>query len=97
MKVNPATLVAVLEQPYNDAASRADVDCRVSLMAGLGWLTNYWIDLALNWIEQGYPLDSEIVEMLEAISSRKGLPQETRHRAFTYAKRWRKSTHAKDT
>ncbi len=97
MKVNPATLVAVLEQPYNDTGSRADIDRRASLMAGLGWLTNYWIDLALNWIEQGYPLDSEIVEMLEAISSRKELPQKTRHRAFSFAKRWRKANHAKDT
>lgn len=97
MKDNSATLVAVLAQPYNDAVSRADIDCRASLMAGLGWVTDYWIDLALNWIEQEYPLDIEIVEMLEAISSRKELPQKTRHRAFTFAKRWRKAIHAKDT
>ena len=97
MKVNPSTLVAVLEQPYSETAKRPDINCHASLIAGLEWLTPYWIDLALDWIEQGFTLDAEIVQMLEAISSRKELPQRTRHRAFTFAKRWSKASHASST
>jgi len=34
------------------------------VLAGLESQMEYWIDLAIGWLEQGVPLDEEIVETL---------------------------------
>ena len=88
---NPSRLVALLEQDYQEAKQGGTQDIRATLMAGLCWETHYWIDCALNWIEQGAELDEKIVAQLESISSNKCHPQKTRHKAFKYAKRWQRA------
>lgn len=87
---NAATLVALLESDYSEEKLNKSQNLRETLEAGLNWDTNYWVDCALNWIEQGFELDMQLVEKLEVIASNKILPQKTRHRSYSYAKRWRK-------
>ena len=85
---NPSKLIALLEQGYIEATSVSPQDLRATLIAGLNWETHYWVDAALNWIEQGAELDQEIINRLEEIAYDKRYPQQTRHRAFKFAKRW---------
>ncbi len=40
------------------------------------------------WIEQGVPLNEELVSALEAVSANKSNAQTIRHKAFALAKRW---------
>jgi hypothetical protein len=87
---NPSTLVALLEKEYAWAVENSDQDLQETILAGLNWETHYWNDCALDWIDQGYPINQEVVEALESISSTKHKPQKTRHRAFAYAKRWQR-------
>lgn len=90
-KTNPSTLVALLEKQYAWAAENSDQDLEETILAGLNWETHYWNDCALDWLDQGYPVNKEIVEALEEISKAKRKPQRTRHRAFAHTKRWQKS------
>ena len=90
---NPSKLVALLEENYQEAKKAGTQDIRATLMAGLFWETHYWVDCALNWINQGAELDQEIITRLEEISANKHYPQKTRHEAFKYAKRWQRTNH----
>ena len=58
-KSNPASLVALLEKEYTWAIEHSDQDLEKTIMAGLNWETYYWIDYALNWIDQGYPINEK--------------------------------------
>jgi len=89
-------LVVLLEQNYIKAKNSSTQDMRATLMAGLCWKTHYWVDCALNWIEQGAETDMEIIARLEEISANKCYPQNTRHRAFALAKRWHKQNSSSD-
>ncbi|MGX5172882.1 hypothetical protein ACUR5C_02490 [Aliikangiella sp. IMCC44653] len=84
-------LVAYLEKDLISAIDLGEQDMRETLMAGLTWQTYYWVDCALEWIEQGFEIDSDIVEVLERISDKRVYPQATRHKAFKNARRWHKS------
>jgi hypothetical protein len=44
--------------------------------------SQYWVGLALRWIEDGFPVSPRIKEMLFSVSQRKNLPQEERHTAW---------------
>jgi hypothetical protein len=57
------------------------------ILMGLTWPTEYWANLAVGWLEQGAPLDAELVEALEKIASKR-FSQSVRHRAFSLARRW---------
>jgi hypothetical protein len=61
------------------------------LHAGLKWPSSYWVELAVNWIEQGAPVDQEIAATLDVVSETKNFPQALRHKAFAIARRWEKS------
>ena len=84
---NPSSLVAYLEKDFKKLDIEDKDELKEILKAGLNWETNYWIDCALNWIENGFELDKELVEILEKISTNKNNPQKTRQRAFAYAKK----------
>ncbi len=60
------------------------------VLAALTWPTDGWMNKALEWIEQGVPLDEEIVTALEAVSDNKHNAQAIRHKAFALSKRWRR-------
>lgn len=89
--INPSTLVALLEKELAWASKNSEQDLEETVKAGLNWQTDYWNDCALNWIEQGYPLNNELVAILEEISKNKNKSQRTRHRAFAFSKRWKKN------
>ena len=91
MLKNPSTLVALLEKDFLWAKECGNQDLEETIIAGLNWETHYWNDCALDWIEQGFPLNERIVLLLESISQDKRKPQKTRHRAFSISKRWRKN------
>ena len=90
---NPSKLVALLEQDYLNAKKGGSQDMRKTLIAGLTWETNYWVNLAIEWIKQGAPLDKEIVSLLEEISSKKMYSQSIRHAALKLANRWNGGNH----
>ncbi len=87
--MNPSNLVALLEKDLEYAISQDDQDIRETVLAGLNWCTpNYWPDLALKWLEQGFVIDSEIVEILKRIKDNKIYSQKTRHRAQALVVKW---------
>ena len=87
--MDPRKLVVYLESPYekHDPALAPVHDV---LVAGLSWdtATGYWQGLAVQWLEQGAEVDSEIAALLDQISSRKAFPQVLRHKAFAISHRW---------
>lgn len=84
--MDPRPLVVLLEMPY--AEYRGEVPVKDILLAGLRWETQHWPSLAVEWLEQGAPLDAEIKEALDGVASRKHFPQPLRHKAFAIARRW---------
>jgi len=83
-------LLVHLETPfalYQPAAAPA----RDVLLAGLRWPTGHWAGLAVDWVEQGAPVDMEIAALLDVIAETKHFPQALRHRAFAIARRWEKA------
>lgn len=90
-KTNPSLLVAELEKKYAWATEHSDQNLEETILAGLNWEAHYWIDCALDWIDHGYPLNSQIVEILDNISQDKRKPQKTRHRCFAFVKKWRRN------
>jgi hypothetical protein len=81
-------LVLYLEAPFaaHDATLASP---REIVLAGLStiWPSDYWAGLAIGWLEQGAPIDSEIAQVLDATVKRT-LSQGVRHRAFVLARRW---------
>jgi hypothetical protein len=90
---NPSKLVTLLEQDYTYAKVSGTQDMRATLLAGLFWETNYWVDCALKWIEQGAEIDEEVFSRLQAISTNKNYPQSTRHTAIKQIKRWQRAAY----
>lgn len=63
-------------------------DVKAVLLARLRWPTEYWVELALRWVEQGAPVDADTAAALQAICS-KQFSQRVRHRAQSAAKVWK--------
>ncbi|MDF9166563.1 hypothetical protein P5X66_20545 [Enterobacter hormaechei] len=80
-------LVVYLEKPLHEY-SAAQVSAKEVVLAGLSWPTDYWPTLAVSWLEQGVPLDAEIVRVLENIAEKKNFPQKLRHKAFALSRQW---------
>jgi hypothetical protein len=79
-------IVEPLEHPLTQFSSSACCAREVAV-AGLRWPTPYWCSLAVEWLEQGLPVDNDIVELLLAIAKNRRFPQALRHRAFSIYKR----------
>jgi hypothetical protein len=78
----PSTLV-YLESSWADAADGDDSLRGAAFLMGLRYPGDYWVNLALQWAEQGFPLNPEAIVELRRIagSSPKQLSQRIRHRA----------------
>src|SRR5262245_59199255 len=85
--MDPSKLVSHLESPYA-TYDDSGVPAHDVLIAGLSWETQYWPALAVQWLEQGAPVDAEIAALLEKVASQKHFPQSLRHKAFAIARRW---------
>jgi hypothetical protein len=89
-------LVVRLHTPFADYCAD-DAAARDVIFAGLSWpadtLAGYWQGLAVEWIEQGAPIDVELVEFLNVIATTEKLSQELRHKARTIVRRWHSDEH----
>lgn len=52
------------------------------IVTALHWPTEYWPMLAVQWLEQDFPLSPSVAECLKCISNNKETSQRLRHRAF---------------
>ena len=82
-------LVVHLESPLS-AFAPSEGSSRDVVLAGLNWPTEYWAALAVGWLEQGAPVDSEITSALRALAEKKHYSQGVRHRAFAIVRRFEK-------
>lgn len=85
--LDPRALVVLLESPYT-AYDATIVPARLAILAGLHCQREYWSGLAVSWLDAGAPIDDEIAESLDALAREKSLPQQLRHKAFAYARRY---------
>ena len=86
--MHQSELVSKLIHPL--AELDAHIPSKAVIMAALTWPTQGWIQAALDWIDQGALIDNEIADALELVATTKYYAQDTRHRAFAVAKRWRR-------
>ncbi len=63
------------------------------MTVALSWETNYWVDLALGWIEEGYCMDSAISKLVKEVSQKDNFPQKTRHKAFSTYRNWERENY----
>lgn len=78
-------LLSLTEQPLSESGLSA-VDAAALVSYALGNGSTWWVDRALDWIEQGVsPADVE--DALDRAVDDDRLPQPTRHRALRLAKR----------
>lgn len=74
------TLLLHLEQPLQAYAGIAPVVHVV--MAGLDYETSdYWPGLAVGWLEQGVPVNADVLQALSRVTGRKHFSQGVRHRS----------------
>ena len=87
--MDPRALIVHLETPYGKYEPTFG-SVQEILVAGLSWETEYWVSLAVAWLEQGAPCNSEIAVLLDRISQMRHFSQRVRHRAFALARRWQR-------
>ncbi len=81
-------VILPLERPFAEF-SRGTSEARAVLLAGLRWPTEYWVERALQWLDEGAPADADSLAALETIAS-KQFSERVRHRAQRAATRLRK-------
>jgi hypothetical protein len=52
--------------------------------------SNYWLGLAVRWLEDGFPVDETIAQACDEMISAKRGSQADRHAAFRMIRRWEK-------
>jgi len=79
------SLLTQLESPLSACAIGTPV-VQV-LLAGLNSPTDYWPGLAIGWLEQGAPVDAEVLAALGRVSANKHFAQSVRHRGGAILRR----------
>lgn len=87
--MDPRALVVHLESPYGEERCNQPPAQQI-ILAGLQAPSEYWVNLAVGWLEQGTPANDEIIKALIAIVEDKYFSQRVRHRSFALKKRWRR-------
>lgn len=100
---DPRALLPLLQQPYAEVVSdlrnalrrcpQPDVDpdlvslrCPVAL--ALGCRSPFWVERAMDWVEDGFPLDPELVRELREVGGDRRFSQAARHRAIRLVRKW---------
>jgi hypothetical protein len=90
-------LLPILEYPYPDVLkSLSDETPLTSQMQSdviyysLKFQSEYWIELSVKWLENGFPLNIEISEALIELSRDKVYSQNLRHRSLKLGVRWKR-------
>lgn len=87
-------LVIHLETPFASCGLSVE-EARGAVLMGLSWPTEYWVDLAIGWLEQSALLDAELAAALDAVTL-KPFSQGVRHRAFALVRQWQRVQLAPD-
>lgn len=95
-------LFPLLEKPFEAAAIElpdavrilqkkytlpAEISLQPLVLTALVSHSEYWAGLALQWLEDGFPLDFELTETLAFCAENKAIPQSLRHKARRLAHR----------
>ncbi|MCB2254171.1 hypothetical protein KTQ74_19845 [Pseudomonas chlororaphis] len=95
-------LLPLLEKPYEavalnlpdairalriERALPTEIALRQLLVTALESHSEYWVGLALQWLEQGFPQDPKLTELLMHCSESRTLPQSDCHKARRLASR----------
>ncbi|HTU60015.1 MAG TPA: hypothetical protein VMF89_16295 [Polyangiales bacterium] len=99
--VTRIALLPKLEQPWMQVREQLGKSLaldkaalRDALMTALACESTYWYELAARWLEQGFPIDSEIAASVRESRDRSYLSQEYRHRALRVVRRWEQAREA---
>ena len=87
--MDPRALVVHLELPYNERGG-SQPPAHEIILAGLQAPSNYWVGLAIGWLEQGAPASNEIIQALSLITKDKSFSQQARHKSFALIKKWQR-------
>lgn len=91
--MDPRALVVYLESPYSE--QRCDQPpAHEIVLAGLQAPSEYWVNLAVGWLEQGAPINKEIIQELNSIATNKYFSQRVRHHSFALIKKWHRDNGA---
>ena len=82
-KKYPTSTLVYLESSWKDVSISNDALLHAAFLMGLEYPGTYWVELALGWAEQGFPISEEAAMALRLVASArpKQLPQNVRHRA----------------
>lgn len=68
----------------------AEISLHQLLVTALESDSEYWSRLAIKWLDEGFPVNHDLSELLLQCSSRKTLSQSIRHKAFSFTRRGEK-------
>lgn len=87
--MHPPSILVYLERPWTDATEVDTSVLSAAFLMGLRYPGEYWVQLAVQWAESGFPMTEEAADELNRIaaSSPKKFPQQLRHRAAALLRR----------
>ena len=91
--MDPRALVVHLESPYSEQRCNEPATHEI-ILAGLEAPSEYWVSLAVGWLEQGTPANKEIIQKLNSIVINKYFSQRVRHHSFALIKKWHRNNGA---
>lgn len=77
-----AKTVSVAATEFDSLEERKDTLPEEVIIFALKETSQYWVGLALGWLEHGFPISARIKEALFSVSQRQALPQKERHTAW---------------
>lgn len=85
-------LLPLLERRYTDLLMKKlesqCIDSSTLVQFAVAEESDYWRGLALEWLDDGFPVDAELALCLETLGQSKTGTQQHRHKAFTFAIKW---------
>lgn len=79
----------LLEKSYYAPRRKDDDFMYEVILLACNWGRLGWLDLALNWIDQGFKIDRIIINALEKLLNSEILPQKYKHREYAKVKKWK--------
>lgn len=88
------TLLDSLAEKENvDAINVAKFPFDNVILTALNWYSSYWPNLAIGWLEKGYPLKRKFITPIENIIEDKSYDQKLRHRSRRLISEFMESKH----
>ena len=78
-----------LEKPYNSPRQKDDNYMYDVILLACQWGRPHWLNLALNWFDEGFKIDRAIINALEKLLNSENLPQSYKHRVYATVKKWK--------